>query len=91
MTNSDPDDLTPELLAAYADGELGPCDRARVEQWLADRPGARDLLEEQESLGPRNVEFWQAVSPPDPSPREWAATLRGIHDRSRAPASRATS
>ena len=88
MTTSDPDDLPPEFLAAYADGELGPRDRARVEQWLADHPEARELLDDQESLGPRNVEFWQAASPPMPSAREWAAALRGIRDGSRVPASR---
>jgi anti-sigma factor RsiW len=88
MTNSEPNDLPPELLAAYADGELGPNDRARVEQWVADHPEARELLEDQEALGPRNVEFWQAVSPPEPSPRVWEATLRGIRDRSRVPPSR---
>jgi anti-sigma factor RsiW len=88
MSDRLPDDLPPELLAAYADGELGPRDRARVERWLADRPEARETLDEQESLSPKNVEFWQAVSPPEPSRRQWAAALRGIHGRSRIPATR---
>lgn len=88
MTNSGPDDLSPELLGAYADGELGPADRDRVDQWLADHPEARELLDEQESLGPCNVEFWQAVRPPEPCRGEWAATVHNIRNRSRAPVTR---
>ena len=88
MTTSDPDDLPPELLAAYADGELGPRDRDRVERWLADHPEARDLLDDQESLGPRNADFWQAVSPPQPSRREWDETLGRIRERTRGPVAR---
>jgi anti-sigma factor RsiW len=88
MTTSDPDDLPPELLAGYADDELGPNDRARVEQWLADHPEAHEEVEGQESLGPRNVEFWQAVQPPAPARREWDATLRGIRRRANTSARR---
>jgi anti-sigma factor RsiW len=88
MTDGLPDDLPPEWLAAYADGELGPGDRARVDVWLADHPEARDLLDEQESLGPKNVEFWQAVRPPEPTRRQWAAARRAVHGRARMPAAR---
>lgn len=84
MTTSEPDDLPPETLAAFADGELAPRDRDRVEQWLADHPEARDLLDDQESLGPRNAEFWNAVRPPEPSHWQWAAVRDGI--RGQAPA-----
>src|SRR5687768_10639232 len=83
MTTSDPDDLPPEFLAAYADGELGPRDRDRVERWLADHPEARELVEDQEALGRRNVDFWQAVSPPQPSRRAWDETLALIRERTR--------
>jgi hypothetical protein len=86
MTEGLPDDLPPEFLAAYADGELGPRDRERVEQWLTEYPEARDLLDDQESLGPGNVEFWQAVRPPEPSRRQWEIVAHGI--RGRGPASR---
>ena len=86
MTDGRPNDLPPELLAAYADGELGPRDRARVERWLAAHPESRDLLDDQESLGPRNAEFWQAVRPPEPTPGQWAAARRGV--RARVSASR---
>ena len=82
MTTSDPDDLSPELLAAYVDGELGPRDRTRVELWLADHPEARNLVEDQESLGPRNTDFWQVASPPEPSHRQWADVLDAIRGRS---------
>lgn len=78
------DDLPPEMLAAYADGELRPHDRDRVEQWLADHPEVRELLDDQESLGPRNAEFWTVVRPPEPSARQWAAVRDDI--RGHAPA-----
>src|SRR5262249_62377002 len=60
MTTPLPDDLPPELLAAYADGELCPRERARVEEWLAEHPEGAELLEAQESVGPGNVELWQS-------------------------------
>jgi hypothetical protein len=81
MTDGRPTDLPPELLAAYADGELGARGRARVERWLADHPEARELLDGQDGLGPGNADFWQAASPPEPTPREWAAVLQGIRGR----------
>jgi anti-sigma factor RsiW len=86
MTDGLPDDLPPEFLAAYADGELGPRDRRRVEQWLAEHPEARELLDDQESLGPRNVEFWNAVRPPEPSRGQWETVVHAV--RGRGPASR---
>jgi len=87
MTDGLPDDLPPEFLAAYADGELGARDRDRVEAWLVEHPEARELLDDQESLGPRNAGFWQAVAPPQPSVRQWIAVADAI--RGREPASRA--
>lgn len=78
---TEPNDLLPELIAAYADGELGPRDRAHVERWLADHPEAGDRLETQESLGPRNADLWAGA--PEPSTRQWAACLHGIEDRVR--------
>lgn len=83
MTTSDPDDLPPEYLAAYADGELDPRARARVELWLTDHPEARELLDDQDALGPRNADFWQAVSPPQPSRRAWDEALGRIRKRTR--------
>jgi anti-sigma factor RsiW len=84
MTTPPHDWLPPEWLAAYADGELPPRDRARVESWLSAHAEARDLAEAQESLSPTNGEFWEAVRAPAPAPAAWATTLAGIH--ARAPA-----
>jgi anti-sigma factor RsiW len=39
-----------ELLSAYLDGELTAEEQARVEQWLAGSPAARQLLEEMRAL-----------------------------------------
>jgi hypothetical protein len=86
MTDGLPDDLPLEFLAAYADGELGSRDREKVEQWLTEYPEAHNLLDDQESLGPGNVEFWQAVRPPEPSRRQWGTVAHGI--RGRGPVSR---
>ena len=72
------DDLPPDWLAAYADGELTPTERARVERWLAQNPEAGDLLDAQESLGPRNTDLWDAVQPPAPSARQWDNSLNQI-------------
>jgi len=85
MTTPRPDRLPPELLAAYADGELSPPERLRVERWLAEHPEAADLMDAQESLGPSNVELWQAAQPPVPSARQWANTFDGIKDHAPAP------
>jgi hypothetical protein len=88
MTPRTPDDLPPDWLAAYADGELSPEDRARVEQWLAEDPEARELLDAQESLGLNNAEFWNAVQPQSPSPSQWSGAFEQIAPQS-APRRRA--
>lgn len=88
MTGPRPDDLPPELLAGYADGELSGRDRARVERWLADHPEARELLEGQESLSPSNTEFWAAVRPPEPSAAQWAEVRDGIRANGPRPSRR---
>jgi Putative zinc-finger len=85
MTPRTPDDLPPDWLAAYADGELSPEDRARVEQWLAEDPEARELLDAQESLGRSNTEFWNAVRPQSPSPSQWAGAFGQIAPRANPP------
>jgi hypothetical protein len=78
MNDPTRDHLPPEWLAAYADGELTPAERDRVENWLADHPEAREILESQDSLGPRNREFWQAVEPPSPSAAQWSRVRNAI-------------
>jgi anti-sigma factor RsiW len=79
------DDLPPDWLAAYADGELTPTERARVERWLAQNPEAGELLDAQESFGPRNTEFWDAARPPAPSARQWDHTFNEIAPRTVQP------
>ena len=78
MNAPSPNDFPPEWLAAYADGELPPCERVRVERWLAENLDARELLDTQESLARGNAEFWNAVRPPEPSAEQWHDTLNRI-------------
>jgi hypothetical protein len=78
MNDPRPDNLPLEWLAAYADGELTPRERARVENWLAENLDARELLECQESLGPNNTEFWQLAQPPSPLPAQWLRLRNAI-------------
>jgi anti-sigma factor RsiW len=68
----------PELLAAYADGELGRAAREWVERWLEEHPEARAALEDQAELSPFNGEFWEAAAPPTPAPAAWDAVLETI-------------
>lgn len=72
------DEIRPEWLAAHADGELPPELAARVERWLRDHPEAREAFEDQQSLSPRNTEFWQGVEPPRPS---WPAVTMPPRNR----------
>jgi hypothetical protein len=55
MNSHDPfrDAPLPELLAAFADGELSPADRGRVEEWLAANPRFASDLETQKRFGRR--------------------------------------
>jgi hypothetical protein len=78
MSDQRRDHLPLEWLAAYADGELTSAERDRVENWLADHPEAHDLLDTQESLGPRNREFWHAVETPTPSSAQWSRVRNAI-------------
>jgi len=69
-----PDGPTPEQLAAYADGELGPAERARVEAWLRDHPGARADVDAQRRL----ARLWQAGAPPEPAAADWSSALARV-------------
>jgi len=62
----------PELLAAYADGELDAAGRARVEAWLADHPEAVAELENQRKLSRTNSKLWHSSAPPSPGERSWS-------------------
>ena len=83
MSGRLPDDLPPELLAGYADGELCPDLRARVQEWLARHPEFLDRLESQELLGPGNAELWNAVRPPAPGAGDWAGVRKEVAGRLR--------
>ncbi len=68
----------PELLAGYADGELGPADRAMVEGWIATDATLRADLETQQRLTHKNADLWQKIAPPVPSDAAWSRVLAGI-------------
>lgn len=70
----------PDVLAAYADGELDAPARAAVERWLAAHPRARAELRAQRDLSPGNWPLWQQVEPPLPSEDTWAAVRALVAD-----------
>ena len=53
-----------DLLTGYADGELGPADRATVEGWIAADQRAGAELELQQRLARTNNELWSKAAPP---------------------------
>lgn len=70
---------TPELLAAYFDGECEGRDdlahlRRRIEAWLAANPGAREELAQYRAL--RNI--WQQTTPVEPAAEKWQRVQRKI-------------
>lgn len=77
------DDIPPELLAAYADGELPPDLAARVERWLENDPEAAMLASDQVNLSPGNEEFRQEVAIPMPTSRDWVSCLAGVRQEVR--------
>jgi hypothetical protein len=67
---------SPELLAAYLDGELegnpaGERLRQRVETWLAGHPQAAAELDDLRRL----KQLWQATTPADPGEAAWSVAL----------------
>jgi hypothetical protein len=75
----------PELLAAYADGELDAAARARVEAWLAGHPAARSALDAQRRLSRRNRKFWRASAAPNPGEANWARVFDQVQDALHTP------
>lgn len=70
--NTNPDrPPPPEHLSAYADGELGPSERAEVEAWLKTHPEAGAEIE----LWHRLDRLCDAAAPPEPDPSAWSRTL----------------
>lgn len=80
----DRDHLPPELLAAYADGELTPAECRRVEAWLAAHPEACADIEAQRSL----ARLFEEAAPPVPAEERWAEALAQVERGLAAPAAR---
>ncbi|MDB5308701.1 MAG: hypothetical protein JWO38_2903 [Gemmataceae bacterium] len=81
MTAHDTPDLPgpwPDVLAAYADGELDPAARAVVGRCLAAHPATRDELRTQQLLSPENWTLWQQAEPTLPSEAVWAAVREAV-------------
>jgi len=70
MKNPSLDPWCPELLAGYADGELGAHDRQTVEAHLAAHPEVRVELEAQQKLV-RKSELWNQLATPSLSDTAW--------------------
>ena len=67
---------TPELLAAYFDGECEGRDdlyslKQRIENWLTANPQAQEDLAEHRRL----LHVWQETAPPEPHADQWTAML----------------
>ena len=58
------DDFPPELLAAYADGELPPDLSDRVSRMLENDPVAESLVGDQLSLSPANHDWLRDTAVP---------------------------
>jgi hypothetical protein len=78
---------TPELLAAYGDGELeGREQIARVEAYLAGHPEAQAELAAQRRLR----HLWDETTPAEPTTAAWQRTFEGVASAPRRVAPRPT-
>ncbi|HEX4610848.1 MAG TPA: hypothetical protein VH092_21845, partial [Urbifossiella sp.] len=68
---ADPPGPWPDVLAAYADGELDAAGRAVVERWLDAHPGAHNCVRAQRALSPENWRLWRDAEPPMPDESVW--------------------
>src|SRR5262249_53897574 len=64
---------SPEQFAAYSDGELGPADRAAVDEWLLDHPADRAEVGAARQL----ARLMEATAAADPA----EAARAGVLDR----------
>jgi anti-sigma-K factor RskA len=67
---------SPELLAAYFDGECEGRDdlsllKQRIEDWIATHPDAQEEL----AVHRRLLHVWHQTTPPEPRAEKWAAML----------------
>jgi hypothetical protein len=69
---------TIESMAAYADGELNPADRASFDAWLLVHPEARIELDAQKLFARKNQTFWHKASAPHPTEAQWNCVLDGV-------------
>src|SRR5438270_170830 len=78
---------TPELLAAYGDGELeGREPIARIEAYLAGHPEVQAELAAQRRL----KRIWDETTPSEPATAAWQRTFDGIVSAPRRAAPRPT-
>ena len=75
----------PDVLAAYADGELGPAEQAEVERRLNADPSARAAVDGQRQLSPENWRLWQGAEPPMPTDDTWATVGESVAAALQAP------
>jgi anti-sigma factor RsiW len=75
------ENVSPELLAAYVDGELTPAECLRIEAWLAEHPEARADVEEQRRL----LRCLEETAPALPAEERWAETLAKVEKALAAP------
>ena len=80
MTTEPPDDLPPELLAAYADGELSAADRAARGAWLAENPQAANFSRRRSRWPLETSSFGRPSRRPQPTPAKWANSLEHVND-----------
>jgi len=71
----------PELLAAYADGELTAAERARVDAYLAEHPEAQHEVEAQRRL----KALWDRTAPVTPDNPTWQRVLARLDAAPPAP------
>ena len=70
----DPTGPSIEELTAFLDGELGPDDWTRVQDWLANHPEDATLVEDHRNL----LRFWRETTPADPSEKAWGEVFARI-------------
>jgi hypothetical protein len=73
-----------EQFAAYVDGELGPADRAAVEEWLLDHPADQAEVDADRRL----ARLMQATAAPDADEAAWAGVLERVAAAPAAPTRR---
>ncbi len=72
--NENGEELPPRLLAAYADGEVAPEERARIESWLSDHPEAAAEVDAQRSL----ARLYEENPPSAPTEEKWRVVLAEV-------------